>query len=358
MQGNMKNFIFVVTVALAGQLAAASPFPPCHIQDFYGKTVQQIKLDLKFTSQPQPSFQTKIADRAIQRQAPWGLARISHAEKLTFGTLSKYVYDPEGGENVNVYILDTGINIDHEEFEGRAIWGTNVVDDSDSKLDDEGSGTHYAGTVASRKYGVSKKANVIAVKTLGMLNPNVTSIIKGIEWTTGDHKKRASDDGGLKGGVMMLAAGQMPVSAQLVEALDAAYEAGIHIAISAGDQDRDACDVAAGHTKGLVVGATTLGDERASISNTGKSVDVFAPGMNIQSIYINSVQSVATLSGIGQAAAHVAGLKAYFISAADKGDSSPDAIKKKILDMAVKGRLQNMPEDTASVSQPLDSEPK
>jgi cerevisin len=98
--------------------------------------------------------------------SPWGLARISHRPELHFSTFTKYVYNPSGGEGVTAYVIDTGINIDHVEFEGRARWGK-TIPKNDVDKDGNGHGTHCAGTVASRKYGVAKAAEVVAVKVLG-----------------------------------------------------------------------------------------------------------------------------------------------------------------------------------------------
>jgi cerevisin len=98
--------------------------------------------------------------------APWGLARISHRETLHLSTFTKYLYDAHGGEGVTAYVIDTGINVDHVEFEGRAKWGK-TIPKNDVDKDGNGHGTHCAGTIASRKYGVAKAAEVVAVKVLG-----------------------------------------------------------------------------------------------------------------------------------------------------------------------------------------------
>lgn len=103
---------------------------------------------------------------ATELGAPWGLARISHRPQLSLSTFTKYVYDAQGGEGVTAYVIDTGINIDHVEFEGRARWGK-TIPKNDIDKDGNGHGTHCAGTIASRKYGVAKKAEVVAVKVLG-----------------------------------------------------------------------------------------------------------------------------------------------------------------------------------------------
>jgi cerevisin len=101
-----------------------------------------------------------------ERMAPWGLARISHRPQLHLSTFSTYFYHEEGGEGVTAYVIDTGINVDHIEFEGRAKWGK-TIPKNDVDKDGNGHGTHCAGTIASKKYGVAKAAEVIAVKVLG-----------------------------------------------------------------------------------------------------------------------------------------------------------------------------------------------
>ena len=98
--------------------------------------------------------------------SPWGLARISHRAALHLSTFTKYAYDPSGGEGVDAYVIDTGINLDHEEFQGRARWGK-TIPQNDVDKDGNGHGSHCAGTIGSRKYGVAKAVNLVAVKVLG-----------------------------------------------------------------------------------------------------------------------------------------------------------------------------------------------
>ena len=98
--------------------------------------------------------------------SPWGLARISHRPRPRLSTFTKYAYDPSGGVGVTAYVIDTGINVEHIEFEGRAKWGK-TIPKNDVDNDQHGHGTHCAGTIASKKYGVAKAAEVIAVKVLG-----------------------------------------------------------------------------------------------------------------------------------------------------------------------------------------------
>jgi cerevisin len=101
----------------------------------------------------------------LQRNAPWGLSRVSHVDPLTFKNYQKYEYDPEGGKGVKVYVIDTGVNVDHIDFDGRAIWG-HTVPSGDRDEDGNGHGSHCSGTIAGKRYGIAKKAQPVAVKVL------------------------------------------------------------------------------------------------------------------------------------------------------------------------------------------------
>ena len=160
------------------------------------------------------------------------MARLSHRPKLTFGTFTKYVYDDVAGEGVDVYVIDTGINIRHVEFEGRAIWGA-TIPANDIDVDGNGHGTHCAGTIASRKYGVAKKASVYAVKVLGTNGSgSMSDVVKGVEYATQDAKAKTST-GKSKASVanMSLGGGKSPTLERVV---NKAVEAGIHFAVAAG----------------------------------------------------------------------------------------------------------------------------
>ncbi|KAG8702516.1 serine protease, partial [Ceratobasidium sp. 394] len=258
-----------------------------------------------------------------QSGAPWGLARISHTKKLGFLTLGKYVHDPRGGEGVDVYVIDTGINTEHVEFGGHASWGvTFPTDDTDE--DRNGHGTHCAGTVASAKYGVAKSARVIAVKVLNSEGSGITSdVIAGVEWATAAAKVkaiqaikeyRATGQTAHKGSVVNMSLGG-PVVVALDQAVNNAVGNGLHFAVSAGNNNRDACNYSPARAAlALTVGASTIGDEMLYYSNHGSCVDVFAPGHNVLSTSIGSPTAVATLSGTSMASPHAAGVLAYFLS--------------------------------------------
>lgn len=119
---------------------------------------------------------------SVQSDVPWGLARISSPTPLTSGQKLEYKHDPRGGEGVDVFIIDTGININHADFEGRAKWGTTLYPGSPDR-DDYGHGTHVAGIVAGRVLGVAKSATVHAVRVLSASGAGTSSVvITGLEW--------------------------------------------------------------------------------------------------------------------------------------------------------------------------------
>jgi cerevisin len=132
-----------------------------------------------------------LEEPVTQHSAPWGLARISHRKRLEFSTFNKYIHQANGGEGVDVYVVDTGTNIHHVDFEGRAHWGK-TIPAGDEDIDGNGHGTNCSGTVAGKKYGVAKKANVYAVKVLRSNGSGTMSdVIKGVEWVAKSHSTKA-----------------------------------------------------------------------------------------------------------------------------------------------------------------------
>lgn len=162
-----------------------------------------------------------------QRDASWGLGRISHRR----GPSDEFVYDDSAGRGVIFYGVDTGIDVTHPDFGGRAIWGTNTVDSNNS--DTNGHGTHTAGTVAGKTYGIAKKANLVAVKVLGSGGSGPWSgVIKGIEWSV-EHAKRHRAIGKA---VLNLSLGGGYIKA-VNDAVDKTVRAGVFVAVAAGNNN-------------------------------------------------------------------------------------------------------------------------
>ncbi|KAK9460288.1 peptidase S8/S53 domain-containing protein [Lipomyces oligophaga] len=292
-----------------------------------------------------------------ENNAPWGLARISHRPALNFGSFNKYIFDSEGGAGVTAYVIDTGTNIEHVDFEGRAVWGK-TIPAGDVDQDGNGHGTHCSGTVAGKKYGVAKKATVVAVKVLKSNGSGTMSdVIKGVEFAAESHVKEAQEGKkGFKGSVanMSLGGGKSPA---LDMAVNAAVDVGIHFAVAAGNDNADACSSSpAAAVKPITVGASTIGDERAYFSNYGKCTDIFAPGLNIQSTWTGSPYAVNTISGTSMASPHVCGILAYFLSLYPESSSefasaalTPAKLKANLLAYASPDLLSSIPEDTPNL---------
>ncbi|CAG8493440.1 9768_t:CDS:2 [Paraglomus occultum] len=259
----------------------------------------------------------QVFPNVVQKNAPWGLARISHRERLVRDTYNKYLYDETAGKNVTVYVLDTGVKIDHAEFQGRARFGANFVR-GEPDTDINGHGTHVAGIVAGTTFGVAKKAHIVAVKVLGRRGGSNMAVIKGIEWAVRDHRKAVAEakrTGKIfKGSVINMSLGGRK-SLALNKAANDAVDAQAVVVVAAGNGNADACKFSpSGAEKVITVAASTIEDTRAWFSNWGICVDLFAPGKDILSAWIGSNTATRVVSGTSMASPHVAGLAAYFLA--------------------------------------------
>lgn len=279
----------------------------------------------------------------VQRDAPWGLERLSH--RMRPKTYSgEFHYPDSSGAGVDVYVIDTGIYVDHEEFEGRARWGT-TIPQGDVDKDGNGHGTHCAGTIGSKRYGIAKKCSLIAVKVLRSDGYGSNSdVIKGVEYVMNQHilegKKRSERQTVVN---MSLGGGK---SLALERAVNAAVGSGIHFCVAAGNDNEDACNYSpAGAKEAITVGASTSRDEIAYFSNIGRCVDIFAPGHQITSTWIGSPSSTNTISGTSMASPHVAGAIAHFLSGKMKG-MSPQDVKLELRRISTRNTLVFVPFDT------------
>lgn len=277
----------------------------------------------------------------LQRDAPWGLSRISHHKIPTPSHYKEYPFPATAGANVSVYVIDTGININHVDFEGRARWGA-TIPQNDEDLDGNGHGTHCAGTIAGRKYGVAKKATPVAVKVLSSNGSgSMSDVIKGVEWAANDHKRRKAADPNARSVANMSLGGGS--SKTLDRVVNGAVDVGIHFAVAAGNDNRDACKFSpAAAEKAVTVGATSIDDARAWFSNVGSCVDIFAPGKDIESTWIGSNTAVNTISGTSMASPHVAGALAYLVSQSDE-QIKPDVLKKQLIESSTKNVITDLP---------------
>jgi cerevisin len=190
----------------------------------------------------------------------------------------------------------------------------------------------------------------------------MSDVVKGVEYAAESHaaQVKAAKDGkgkkGFKGSAanMSLGGGKSPT---LDLAVNAAVDAGIHFAVAAGNDNADACNYSpAAAEKAVTVGASTIADERAYFSNFGKCLDVWGPGLDIQSTWIGSKYAVNTISGTSMASPHIAGLLAYLLSLQPSRDSAyavaeitPKQLKKALISIGTQDVLSDVPASTTNV---------
>ena len=293
---------------------------------------------------------SKVKLVASQRNPPWGLDRIDQAAlPLNQG------FDPGAdGDGVHVYVIDTGIRRDHEDFGGRIGEGFSSIDETgqptgnilsaildgltgndggeqgdDPTQDCNGHGTHVAGTVGGRQYGVAKGVMLHPVRVLGCDGSGSASgVIAGIDWVTKNHVHPAVANLSLGSGA----------SRSVDEAVERAVRAKVVVVAAAGNEDQDACDVSPARVKeALTVGATDKNDARASFSNWGRCLDLFAPGKDIASAWFEGPRSTKTISGTSMAAPHVAGAAALILQA--EPELKPEQVADKLLKATVKDKV-------------------
>ncbi|KAI1119630.1 oryzin precursor [Nemania sp. NC0429] len=276
----------------------------------------------------EPDTMVETAVTSFQSNSPWGLARISSKKP----NASTYVYDASAGQGTYTYIIDSGIYVEHPEFEGRASWGRSfVADDAKPTVDENGHGTHVAGIAGSKTYGVAKKTNLIAVKVLNAAGSGpLSQVIAGIQWVVDDAKSKKR----LNKSVANMSLGAISIgNSSLSLAAGAAVEQGLFIAAAAGNSQTPVEYFSpAQYPTVCSIAASAPDDSRAYFSNYGNAIDLFAPGVDVISTYNNG--STAILSGTSMAAPHVTGLGAYLLAL--EGDRSPAALCKRMQDLAPK----------------------
>lgn len=274
----------------------------------------------------------QIEDIHVQHNAPRHLARLSQRTLLTTRDSLQYYYDIDGQHNVDVYVIDTGVNSLHPEFEGRVIADIDFT--SESPEDFNGHGTHVAGIIGSKTYGVAKDVRIINVKVLKDLGAgNLTSVIAGLSYSVNRFLAMLKSEN--RHGVVNLSLGA-GYNRILNAAVDAAVDAGLPVVVAAGNWNSAACVTSpASAQKAITVGAI---DDRfdtiASFSNWGSCVDMFAPG-----VYVKSLSHVdngtISMSGTSMAAPSVTGILAMLLA---KGHNATVA-QKMLFQLATHGAI-------------------
>jgi hypothetical protein len=310
--GGQKDKVgYVYTKALKGFSAS---LPQALISTLKGDArVKSIQPDLVHTIQ------------ATQTPTPsWGLDRIDQRD---LPLNNSYTYTSTGS-GVKAYVIDTGLVLGHPDFGGRASSGTDAIDGGTAD-DCHGHGTHVGGTIGGTKYGVAKNASLVAVRVLNCQGSGTTAqVVAGINWVIGNHQAGQP------------AVANMSLGGTADAAIDTAVRNlvadGVTVAVAAGNDTANSCSGSPSRVaEAITVGASDQNDARASFSNGGTCVDLFAPGVNITSDWLSN--GTNTISGTSMATPHVAGVAAQYL--ATSPSSSPSQVAAALNGKTTKGKV-------------------
>ncbi|KAG7347590.1 peptidase S8/S53 domain containing protein [Nitzschia inconspicua] len=283
----------------------------------------------------------------ISQQNPtWGQDRVDQPGSRD-GTY-KWQGNKSAGQGINVAIIDTGIlssylqpGIEPQNKHMNLVGGYNVLStDPDDWNDCHSHGTHVAGTVGSRDYGVAPGATIWAVKVLSCTGGGTSSgVVSGINWVV----QQAKDKGGKWVMNMSLGGG---FSQTQNDAVEKARDAGIIVVVAAGNNGSTsnpfACNYSPASAKSAItVGSTDSDDKRSSFSNYGECTDIFAPGRDVLSLSLSGSPSnpvASTKSGTSMATPHVAGAAALYYQNFNTATDAENALFSD----AVSGKLYDV----------------
>lgn len=333
---------------------------------FYIEHNQVIKLDHKKVNLVNNDYNQFILqssdgsvnlDKLASVSTPWHLDRIDKTENEPSGS---YRYNSTGSCHtdskvvVDTYVIDTGIDVTHPQFNGRAKWLANFADDDDT--DCQSHGTHCSGIIGSQDYGVCKDANLYAIKVLDCDGSGTLSgVIKGIEYAYDTHLSKVESMDGSD--VIVKSIISMSLGGGFSRIINRAVETTLknsdsfHVVVAAGNEDGDSCKTSPASANGaLTVMASDISDKRAYFSNWGTCSHIYAPGVAVTSTVPGG--KVATYSGTSMACPVVAGVLNHYLHMYP--GMSRNEIKNKMFADANKNLIKNNKQKTKNLLVRLD----
>jgi hypothetical protein len=266
---------------------------------------------------------------------PWHLGRITN-RNLPLGETFPYdKCNTNKDIDVHTYVIDTGIDINHPEFGGRATWLANFADSDDT--DCQSHGTHCAGLIGSKTYGVCKDAKLFAVKVLDCGGSGSTSsVISGINYAFRRHLEQDKISNGKVRSIVSMSLGGGFSYALNKAVLATTKDHHFYFAAAAGNENSDACKTSPASVKEIfTVMASDRDDNRAWFSNWGKCADIYSPGVDITSTIPDG--KTAVYSGTSMACPALVGVLVHYINMYP--ELAMKELKQRVLSDATKDHI-------------------
>jgi subtilisin family serine protease len=267
-------------------------------------------------------------DTGAQEGTSWGLNRVDQRSGLNDGYTAGVT-----GAGVTAYVIDSGVRISHDDFGGRASHGYDFVDDDGTANDCYGHGTSVASLLGGAFFGIAQKVDLIAVRVLDCNNSGSGSqVADGVEWVMNNHSGGPA--------VINMSIETSLANSTIDTAVQNAIDAGFPVVAAAGNNNVDAGNSSPARVDdAITVAASNINDTRASFSNHGSKIDLFAPGVEVLAADHDSDDDTRSRDGTSFAAPHVAGTVALRLE--NHTSETPQQVRDAIVQYATKNVISD-----------------